>query len=129
MHIIVLTSISWYDLIWTFSPTLFTDVPAIPIPASADMHQKPSKCNRNHRIIPLSHEKNMSQNTVSKRPFLPGLVCLTCKKCVAVYQPENKYNCKSSNQDNHYRMIENILHSKNSIEVRNLFTSLNMLLW
>ena len=88
------------------------------------MHQEPSKCNRNHRIIPLSHEKNMSQNTVSKKPFLPGLVCLTCKKCVAVYQPENKHNCKSSNQDNHYRMIENILHSKNSIEVRNL----NMLL-
>ena len=108
-----------YDIIflWLFSPALFTDVPAIPTPTSVDMYRDPSKCNRNHRLIPLSHEHNKSRNTVLKKPFLPGLVCLTCKKCVAVYQPENIDNCRSSNQDNHYRNIEKILRSTNEKKV------------
>ena len=92
---------------------MFTDVPAIPTPTSVDMYREPSKCNRNHRLIPLSHEHNTSGITIFEEPFLPGLVCLTCKKCVAVYQPENKDNCRSSNQDNHYCNIEKILRSTN----------------
>ena len=62
-------------------------------------------------LIPLANKLGFILNDTSHVKCLPGLVCLTCRNCVAVYQPENKNVCQSLNEDNHYRSIENILRS------------------
>ena len=100
------------------SPAFFTEVPAIPRPSNIEIYETISRCNRNHEIVPLFNKTGVVEyQSTEVVHYLPGLVCLQCNNCVAIYHPENKNNCKSTNKNNHYRSVEDILINNDNNKV------------
>ena len=87
------------------------------MPSNVNLYETTSKCNRNHVIVPLIDKVGCIQSKSSPLHCLPGLICLTCQKCVAVYLPEDRDNCQSPNQSNHYQNVESILTSADKNQV------------
>ena len=81
------------------------------------LHDNSSSCNRDHDILPLAQKLGHLKNHTLASCFLPGLLCVACQNCVAVYKPEDLSNCHSTSAKSHFKKIDDILRSNDCQKV------------
>ena len=84
-----------------------------------DLHER--KYRHNHLFnLPLANKISSGTSRSLGVPWLPGLACLTCQNCVAVYRPsptEQGDNFQSLYGNNLFRSVEDVLKSGDKSKV------------